>query len=96
MADVHAGRGRHSIGVAGTCPERHRIPDPNMSNTTLVNLATVGSDELQTMPVAVFTAGLEQMSADAIVRFRRMRKLSDTHKVALERFLNDHPEKRAG
>lgn len=67
-----------------------------MSNTTLVNLATVGSDELQTMPVAVFTAGLEQMSADAIVRFRRMRKLSDTHKVALERYLNDHPEKRPG
>jgi len=81
-------------GAAGLSPGRHRIPDPNMSNTTLVNLATVGSDELQTMPVAVFTAGLEQMSADAIVRFRRMRKLSDTHKVALERFLKDHPEKR--
>lgn len=71
-------------------------PDPTMSNGTLVNLATVGSDELQAMPVAVFTAGLEHMSADAIVRFRRLRRLSDKHKAALERFLNDHPEKRPG
>ena len=72
---------------------RYRTPDANMSNSTLVNLATVGSDELQTMPVAMFMAGLEHMSADAIVRFRRMRKLSDKHKAALEQFLNEHPEK---
>ena len=67
-----------------------------MGDTTLVNLATVGSDELQAMPVGVFTSGLESMSADAIARFRRMRKLSATHRQALEKFLVEHPEKRPG
>lgn len=67
-----------------------------MSDTTLVNLATVGSDELQAMPVAVFTSGLESMSADAIARFRRMRRLSATHRQALEKYLVAHPEKRPG
>lgn len=67
-----------------------------MSNSTLVNLATVGSDELQAMPVGVFTANLEQMSAEAIVRFRRMRKLSAKHRSALEQYLAEHPEKRPG
>ncbi|MEX0838861.1 MAG: hypothetical protein WD034_04950 [Parvibaculum sp.] len=65
-----------------------------MSDTALVNLATVGTDELQAMPVAVFTSGLESMSADAIVRFRRMRKLSAMHRQALEKYLVEHPEKR--
>ena len=63
-----------------------------MGDTTLVNLATVGSDELQAMPVGVFTSGLESMSADAIARFRRMRKLSATHRQALEKFLVEHPK----
>lgn len=67
-----------------------------MSNSTLVNLATVGSDELQAMPVGVFTANLEQMSAEAIVRFRRMRKLSAKHRSALEQYLAEHPDKRPG
>ncbi|ABS62737.1 hypothetical protein Plav_1116 [Parvibaculum lavamentivorans DS-1] len=67
-----------------------------MSKSTLVNLATVGSDELQAMPVAVFTAGLEQMSAEAIVRFRRMRKLSAPHRSALEKYLVENPSKRPG
>ncbi|MBX3492601.1 MAG: methyltransferase domain-containing protein [Parvibaculum sp.] len=67
-----------------------------MSDTTLVNLATVGSDELQAMPVAVFTSALESMSGDAIARFRRMRKLSATHRQALEKFLVEHPDKRPG
>lgn len=67
-----------------------------MSDTTLVNLATVGSDELQAMPAAVFTSGLESMSADAIARFRRMRRLSAAHRQALEKYLAAHPEKRPG
>lgn len=67
-----------------------------MSNSALVNLATVGSDELQAMPVGVFTANLEQMSGEAIVRFRRMRKLSAKHRSALEQYLAEHPEKRPG
>lgn len=67
-----------------------------MSTSPLVNLATVGSDELQAMPVAVFTAALEQMSAEAIVRFRRMRKLSAPHRSALEKYLAENPSKRPG
>ena len=67
-----------------------------MSDTALVNLATVGSDELQAMPVAVFTSALESMSGDAIARFRRMRKLSAAHRQALEKYLVEHPEKRPG
>ncbi|PKQ02341.1 MAG: hypothetical protein CVT73_18805 [Alphaproteobacteria bacterium HGW-Alphaproteobacteria-12] len=68
----------------------------DMSNSSLVNLATVGSDELQAMPVDIFTSGLETMSAEAIVRFRRLRKLSAKHRSALEKFLVEHPEKRPG
>lgn len=58
-----------------------------MSNRTLVNLATVGSDELQAMPITVFNACLEQMSADAIARFRRLRKLNASQRSAVEHFL---------
>lgn len=65
-----------------------------MSKDALVNLATVGSDELQAMPAAVFTSALEHMSAEAIVRFRRMRKLSALHRSALEKYLAEHPDKR--
>jgi ubiquinone/menaquinone biosynthesis C-methylase UbiE len=36
------------------------------------------------------------MSGEAIARFRRMRKLSNSHRVALEKYLVDHPEKRPG
>ncbi len=67
-----------------------------MGDTTLVNLATVGSDELQAMSVAAFTSGLESMSGDAIARFRRMRRLSANHRQALEKYLIAHPEKRPG
>ncbi|MDO8838330.1 MAG: hypothetical protein Q7V31_05330 [Parvibaculum sp.] len=67
-----------------------------MGDTTLVNLATVGSDELQAMSVAAFTSGLESMSGDAIARFRRMRRLSANHRQALEKYLVAHPEKRPG
>jgi hypothetical protein len=67
-----------------------------MSNSALVNLATVGSDELQAMPISAFTAGLEQMSAEGIVRFRRLRKLSGPQRSALEKFLVEHPDKRPG
>lgn len=67
-----------------------------MSNSALVNLATVGSDELQAMPISAFTAGLEQMSAEGIVRFRKLRKLSGPQRSALEKFLVEHPDKRPG
>lgn len=60
-----------------------------MSNGTQVNLATVGSDELQAMPIAVFNACLEQMSAEAIARFKRMRKLNEAQKAAVERALSE-------
>ncbi|MAM94622.1 MAG: hypothetical protein CMI61_08360 [Parvibaculum sp.] len=63
-----------------------------MSNPGLVNLATVGSDELQTMPMSVFTAALDQMSAEAIVRFRRMRKLSAMQRSAVEKTLAKRPK----
>ncbi len=60
-----------------------------MSKATQVNLATVGSDELKAMPIAVFNACLAQMSAEAIARFKRMRKLSDVQKAAVERALTE-------
>ncbi|MEP3978248.1 class I SAM-dependent methyltransferase [Parvibaculum sp.] len=63
-----------------------------MSNPALVNLATVGSDELQTMPMSVFTAALDQMSAEAIVRFRRMRKLNAMQRSAVEKTLAKRPK----
>lgn len=58
-----------------------------MSNRTLVNLATVGSDELQAMPISVFTTCLEQMSAEAVERFQRLRKLNASQRAAVEQFL---------
>lgn len=58
-----------------------------MSNRTLVNLATVGSDELQAMPITVFTTCLEQMSAEAVDRFQRLRKLNASQRAAVEQFL---------
>lgn len=67
-----------------------------MSSETLINLATVGGDELADMPVPLFVSLLEGMSSDAIARFRSMRKLSTKHRTALERFLLEHPEKRVG
>lgn len=65
-----------------------------MSNSTQVNLATVGSDELKAMPIAVFNSCLEQMSSEAIARFKRMRKLSDAQKAAVERALSEPPGKK--
>lgn len=67
-----------------------------MSDSALVNLATVGSDELQAMPMSVFNAGLEQMSAEAIVRFRRMRKLSAIQRSAVEKLLAERTGKPQG
>lgn len=66
-----------------------------MSNPALVNLATVGSDELQAMQMPVFTAALEQMSPEAIVRFRRMRKLSAKQRSAVEKTLAERTGKNA-
>lgn len=67
-----------------------------MSTATSINLATVGTAELEVMSEAVFRASLEQMSGEAIARFRRMRKLSNLHRQALEKYLVEHPEKRPG
>lgn len=67
-----------------------------MSTATGINLATVGTAELEIMSEAVFKASLEQMSGEAIARFRRMRKLSSEHRQALEKYLVEHPEKRPG
>ena len=65
-----------------------------MSNSTQVNLATVGSDELKAMPIAVFNSCLEQMSSEAIARFKRMRKLSEAQKAAVERALSEPAGKK--
>lgn len=67
-----------------------------MGSQTLINLATVGGDELADMPVPLFVSSLEGMSSEAIARFKAMRKLSTKHRTALERFLLEHPEKRVG
>lgn len=67
-----------------------------MGAETGINLATVGTAELETMSVAVFRASLEQMSGESIARFRKMRKLSSDHRQTLEKYLVDHPEKRPG
>lgn len=67
-----------------------------MSESATINLATVGTAELEAMSVQVFTSCLERMSGDAIARFRRMRKLSNHHRQALEKYLVAHPEKRPG
>lgn len=65
-----------------------------MSNGTQVNLATVGSDELKAMPLAVFNSCLEQMSNESIARFKRMRKLNDVQRAAVERALAEPEGKR--
>lgn len=67
-----------------------------MSESATINLATVGTAELEAMSVKVFSACLDTMSGEAIARFRRMRKLSNSHRVALEKYLLDHPDKRPG
>ena len=67
-----------------------------MSESATINLATVGTAELEAMSVQVFASCLDTMSGEAIARFRRMRKLSNSHRVALEKYLVDHPEKRPG
>lgn len=67
-----------------------------MSGKTAINLATVGTAELEAMSVQVFHSSLETMSGEAIARFRTMRKLSKDHRQALEKYLVEHPEKRAG
>ncbi|MGB3808502.1 MAG: methyltransferase domain-containing protein [Parvibaculum sp.] len=67
-----------------------------MSESATINLATVGTAELEAMSVPIFAACLDTMSGEAIARFRRMRKLSSSHRVALEKYLAEHPEKRPG
>jgi cyclopropane fatty-acyl-phospholipid synthase-like methyltransferase len=67
-----------------------------MSDSATINLATVGTAELESMSVQVFTSCLDKMSGDAIARFRRMRKLSSHHRQALEKYLVEHPDKRPG
>lgn len=67
-----------------------------MTESASINLATVGTAELDGMSVQVFTSCLETMSGDAIARFRRMRKLNSSHRQALEKFLLAHPDKRPG
>ncbi len=67
-----------------------------MSAETGINLATVGTAELKAMSVPIFRASLEQMSGEAIARFRKMRKLSNDHRQTLEKYLTEHPEKRMG
>lgn len=67
-----------------------------MGESATINLATVGTAELEAMSVQVFTSCLERMSGDAIARFRRMRKLSSHHRQALEKYLVEHPDKRPG
>ena len=65
-----------------------------MGAETGINLATVGSAELKAMSAPVFRASLEQMSGEAIERFRKMRQLSNDHRQTLEKYLLEHPEKR--
>ncbi len=67
-----------------------------MSERSTINLATVGTAELEAMSVPVFASCLESMSSEAIVRFKRMRKLSASHRSALEKYLIKHPDKRPG
>lgn len=67
-----------------------------MSDDATINLATVGTAELEGMSTQVFAGCLDTMSGDAIERFKRMRKLSANHRSALEKYLVEHPEKRPG
>lgn len=67
-----------------------------MSDDATINLATVGTAELEGMSTQVFAGCLDTMSGDAIARFKRMRKLSPSHRSALEKYLIEHPEKRPG
>ena len=67
-----------------------------MSDGTNINLATVGTAELEAMSVPVFTSALDSMSGEAIKRFKKMRKLSASHRSALEKYLVEHPEKLNG
>jgi len=60
----------------------------------MTSLATIGTAELKTMSVREFTVGLEEMPADAIARFSRMRKLRPEHVEALDKFLKANPDKR--
>jgi len=67
-----------------------------MSDGSNINLATVGTAELEAMSVPVFTSALNSMSGEAIKRFKKMRKLSASHRSALEKYLIEHPEKLGG
>ena len=67
-----------------------------MSENETINLATVGTAELEAMSTQVFSACLDTMSAESIVRFQRMRKLTPSHRSALDVYVAANPEKRGG
>ncbi|MES1991372.1 MAG: methyltransferase domain-containing protein [Pseudomonadota bacterium] len=67
-----------------------------MSENATINLATVGTAELEAMSTQVFASCLDGMSGESIARFKRLRKLTTSHRSALEKYLEEHPEKRPG
>ncbi|MGV8996535.1 MAG: methyltransferase domain-containing protein [Parvibaculaceae bacterium] len=67
-----------------------------MSESATINLATVGTAELEAMSTQVFASCLDGMSGESIVRFKRMRKLSASHRAALDKHLEENPEKQPG
>ncbi|MDO8289580.1 MAG: methyltransferase domain-containing protein [Parvibaculum sp.] len=67
-----------------------------MSEGATINLATVGTAELEAMSTQVFASCLDGMSGEAIARFKRLRKLSAAHRSALQKYLDEHPEKMPG
>lgn len=67
-----------------------------MSENETINLATVGTAELEAMSTQVFSACLDTMSADAIMRFQKMRKLTPSHRSALDVYVAENPEKMSG
>lgn len=67
-----------------------------MSESATINLATVGTAELEAMSTQVFASCLDGMSGEAIARFKRLRKLSAAHRSALQKYLDEHPEKMPG
>lgn len=62
--------------------------------TASMNLSTIGSAELRKLSDKEFVHGLDVMSAQAIDRFKRMRKLTPSHQQALDLFLRENPDKR--
>lgn len=93
-SSVH-GNNRRDI-AANNGPQLLGEKQDGMSESENINLATVGTAELEAMSVQVFSSCLDTMSGEAIVRFKRMRKLSASHRSALEKYIAEHPEKGPG